>query len=156
QTGLWLTWQLNPESAAYNMSGVLAISGDLNKTALTRSVEALIARHDVLNTLFVLDGDVVKQHVQTHCDIDLACFSLATVAEAEAKATALSQQAFTLDSERPIRVSIIDLPEQQYHVVVSIHHIVADGWSLNIFIEELIALYVGFVEGEAPSLAELP
>jgi amino acid adenylation domain-containing protein/non-ribosomal peptide synthase protein (TIGR01720 family) len=161
QRSLWLTWQLNPESSAYNMSGVLKVEGKLNKQALQQSINALVTRHETLRTLFVLteEGEPVQQ-VKQDVNISLAEHDLTAVQQPDVKAIDLSNefasQAFQLDQEPPFRASLLCFPDDSYHLLVSIHHIAADGWSLQIFIDELIALYTEAVTGTSAALAELP
>ena len=161
QRSLWLTWQLNPESSAYNMSGILKIKGKLDKKALQQGINALVKRHETLRTLFVLTeaGEPIQQ-IKQDVNISLAEYDLTQDLLSSDKALDLSNefasQAFQLDQEPPFRASLLCLPDDSYHFLVSIHHIAADGWSLQIFIDELIALYTEAVTGTSAALAELP
>jgi amino acid adenylation domain-containing protein/non-ribosomal peptide synthase protein (TIGR01720 family) len=161
QRSLWLTWQLNPQSSAYNMSGILKIKGKLDKQALQQGINALVARHETLRTLFVLtEANEPIQQIKQDVNISLAEHDLTAVQQTDIKAIDLSNefasQAFQLDQEPPFRASLLCLPDDIYHLLVSIHHIAADGWSLKIFIDELIALYTQAVTGTSAALAELP
>ena len=149
QHGLWLTWQLQPDSAAYNLAGVLDLRGALDADALEDALCDLVARHAALRTIFPLcDGAAVQQVLE----IDEARPMLLRTdlrrqpaeKRAQAAVTALQRfhaQAFQLDSETPLRAMLVQLEPDHFRLGLCLHHIAADGWSLEIVLEELRIAY---------------
>ncbi|MET3431180.1 amino acid adenylation domain-containing protein/non-ribosomal peptide synthase protein (TIGR01720 family) [Herbaspirillum seropedicae] len=159
QQGLWLTWQLQPDSAAYNLAGVLDLRGELQVEALEDALCDLAARHAALRTIFPLRDGVPVQQV---LDIDEARPMLLRSdlrrqpadKRAQAAASALQRfhaQAFRLDSETPLRAMLVQLEPHHFRLGLCIHHIAADGWSLGIILDELTAAYEARCAGAAPS-----
>ncbi|TDF82583.1 non-ribosomal peptide synthetase [Pseudomonas sp. H9] len=155
QQRLWFIWQLEPQATAYNLTGAFRLRGRLDRAALEQTLAALLARHEVLRTTFVLAGDSVQQVIHAH----MAC-PLAQVAADEAglhDAIALAAQTpFDLEHGPLMRARLIRLGEQDHVLVLTLHHIVTDGASLPILIEEFTRHYAAFASGQAPQLEALP
>ncbi|WP_296268632.1 non-ribosomal peptide synthase/polyketide synthase [Pseudomonas sp. UBA6562] len=156
QNRLWLLWQLEPESAAYNVPAGLSLRGELDAEAVQRAFQALVARHESLRTLFSeVDGQALQQ-VHPERPLMLTHLDLQGLSEAEVAAhrEAEAQQPFDLRQGPLLRVTLARLDEEQHQLWVTLHHIVADGWSLNILLDEFARLYAA--PGSAGQLPALP
>jgi amino acid adenylation domain-containing protein/non-ribosomal peptide synthase protein (TIGR01720 family) len=151
----WFLWQLNPESCAYHVPGALRLSGRLDKAALQRSFDSLLARHESLRTRLHLQGERMTQEV-------LATASLVIdeqrVDEAQLKARveAEIERPFDLAQGPLLRVSLLCLGEEEHVLVLVQHHIVSDGWSMQVMVQELMQLYAAYSQGQELQLPALP
>jgi amino acid adenylation domain-containing protein len=162
QQRLWFLDQLEPGSSTYNGAGAIHLSGTLRLVALERSLQEITRRHEVLRTIFLdLQGQAV-QLVRESINLTLPIVDLRALpqeqrtARADELAAAEARRPFDLARGPLVRTRLLRLDEQEYVVLVTMHHIVADGWSLGIFMRELVALYKSFSEGRPLSLPELP
>jgi amino acid adenylation domain-containing protein/non-ribosomal peptide synthase protein (TIGR01720 family) len=162
QRGLWLTWQLEPESPAYNLPGQLRLHGALDAAALAAGLAALVARHEMLRTLIVPgpDGQPLHQLLPASGAFELPCEELpAGTGQDTALRQALrdfARQPFALDAERPFRARLLRLGPRDHVLALCMHHIAGDGWSLRILVDELCRLYEAGVRGVDAGLAPLP
>ncbi len=163
QRRMWFLWQLDPQGAAYNLPLAVRLLGTLDLAALQQAFDALLARHETLRTRFVADGDDVRQQVDAvaaplqlrqdalaELDEDARQAAIETIAEAEALAP------FDLASGPLLRVRLLQLAEQEHVLLLTLHHIVADGWSMNVLIDEFLRLYDAAVAGTDADLQPLP
>ncbi|PMZ90106.1 MULTISPECIES: non-ribosomal peptide synthetase [unclassified Pseudomonas] len=155
QNRLWLLWQLEPQSAAYNIPAGLHLRGELDVAALQASFQALVARHESLRTLFdEVDGQAVQRILPSQAftlrHLELEGQSPAEVA---ARREDEAQQPFDLRQGPLLRVTLARLDDEEHQLWVTLHHIVADGWSLNILLDEFARLYAA--QGQAVQLPEL-
>ncbi|AIR91418.1 non-ribosomal peptide synthase/polyketide synthase [Pseudomonas cremoricolorata] len=143
QNRLWLLWQLQPESAAYNIPAGLSLRGELDVAAVQAAFQMLVARHEALRTRFSeVDGQAL-QHIQPAQPFsvqqrdcrELAPQQVLALREEEA------QQPFDLRQGPLLRVTLVRLDDELHQLWVTLHHIVADGWSLNILLDEFARLY---------------
>ncbi|MCE1116999.1 MULTISPECIES: non-ribosomal peptide synthetase [Pseudomonas] len=155
QNRLWLLWQLEPASAAYNIPAGLHLRGELDQAALQASFQALVARHESLRTLFdEVDGQAVQRILPSlafslqHCDLEGL-----EPAEVAARREDEAQRPFDLRQGPLLRVTLARLDDEEHQLWVTLHHIVADGWSLNILLDEFARLYAA--QGQV-ALPELP
>ncbi|MFO2465904.1 amino acid adenylation domain-containing protein [Pseudomonas sp. 15FMM2] len=159
QERLWFLWQLEPESTAYNMSSVLRLQGSLDVPALESAFNALIARHEPLRTTFAEDAGRVVQRIaeQVSLSIELQDVSARSLSEEALRAliSGATQQAFDLTCGPLLRVKLLRLRPDEHVLVLVQHHIVSDGWSMQIMVEELIQLYAGFQHGKPATLPPL-
>ncbi|WDG77011.1 amino acid adenylation domain-containing protein [Pseudomonas chlororaphis] len=151
----WFLWQLEPESAAYHVPGALRLSGRLDKAALQRSFDSLVARHESLRTQLHLEGEHRSQVVLPQARIDIG---EAQVDEARLKARVEEEIARPFDLERGplLRVSLLALSEEEHVLVLVQHHIVSDGWSMQVMVQELMQLYAAYSQGQDCQLPALP
>ncbi|CAM3286845.1 Amino acid adenylation domain-containing protein [Corallococcus soli] len=163
QQRLWFIDQLEPGSSLYNMPFALTLLGALDEAALRGSLDALVARHEALRTTFRVDGVQPVQHIRDAAPVPLERVDLTgwesaeeRQREAERLATAESQRPFDLEHGPVIRALLLKLDAQEHVLVLHLHHIVSDGWSLGVLARELTALYEALHEGRAPVLPELP
>ncbi|MEG1039167.1 MAG: amino acid adenylation domain-containing protein [Pseudomonas sp.] len=155
QQRLWFIWQLEPQASAYNLTGAFRLRGALDRAALEHTLAALLARHEVLRTTFRLDGDSVQQviHARMACPLVQVDADPAGLQDAIAVA---AQAPFDLEHGPLLRARLIRLGEQEHVLVLTLHHIVTDGASLPILIEEFTRHYAAFASGQAPQFAALP
>uniref|UniRef100_UPI0032DE5164 condensation domain-containing protein n=1 Tax=Azotobacter salinestris TaxID=69964 RepID=UPI0032DE5164 len=159
----WFLWKLDPASAAYHLSGGLKFVGRLDIPALHASLEALVARHESLRTLF-REGDdgVAEQFIQPVSDIELPCIDLADLAAGvrEARIAGEVQRIcaapFDLAHGPLLRVALLRTGADEHLLLVVMHHIVSDGWSTQIILDELAVRYRAYLQGMVPRLADLP
>ncbi|WP_343054752.1 amino acid adenylation domain-containing protein [Pseudomonas gingeri] len=155
----WFLWQWAPQSAAYNIAVALRLQGELDVTALQGSLQALVARHETLRTVFT---QVEQQPLQVV--LPAGPFSLAVEAlspgdrdtQIQAFVQNHSQAPFDLRSGPLMRAALLQVAAEEQVLVLTLHHIVADGWSLQVMIEELMQLYLGLSQGRAVDLPALP
>ncbi|QNK68494.1 non-ribosomal peptide synthetase [Variovorax sp. PAMC26660] len=159
----WFLWQLEPGSSAYHISGGLRLEGRLDVDALKDSFEALVARHESLRTVFSVNAEgEVEQRVQAHVALDIPVIDLTHLADSgrEARAREEAQRVgdapFDLTVGPLLRVVLIRLGAEAHMLAVVMHHIVSDGWSMRIVVDELVAGYQARVQGRAPVRDALP
>ncbi|MBI6899467.1 non-ribosomal peptide synthetase, partial [Pseudomonas putida] len=158
----WFLWQLDPHSAAYNIPAALRLKGALDIEALQRSFDSLVARHETLRTTFRQEGDGAVQIVHPPMPLALTVepFAVADPANLEAavraRVEAEVQQPFDLQQGPLLRVRLLVLGPEEHVLILTVHHIVSDGWSTPILVDELIRLYQGLRLGSPVALAELP
>ena len=158
QQRLWFMNQLDPEGSTYNMPGSFRLVGELDIEALRRSLEAIIARHEVPRTRFpVVDGEAV-QVIEPPFELEMPLIDLSDLAEAERAsetrklAREEAKTTFDLSTGPLIRVKLIREEKDNHIILLTLHHIVADAWSIGIFVREFMSLYRAYQEGEAITL----
>ncbi|MBB6286057.1 MULTISPECIES: non-ribosomal peptide synthetase [unclassified Pseudomonas] len=161
QNRLWITWQLDPQSSAYNIPGALRLRGELDEDALRSSFQYLIQRHEALRTRFYERDGQAFQRVYAHSDFDLQIIDLSDLpaAEREARAQQIREDEartqFDLEKGPLLWVTLVRLDDEDHQLLVTLHHIIADGWSLNILIDEFSRLYAAARQGQALTLPSL-
>ncbi|WP_107666521.1 non-ribosomal peptide synthetase [Cyanothece sp. BG0011] len=162
QTRLWFLTQLDPDSCAYNLPGGLKLTGKLNFQALEDSIHEIVQRHEVLRTSFTeIEGEpqarVIPEVTLTIPIIDLRGQSPeATATEVERISREEEETPFNLAKSPLIRLKLLRLTENEYILLLNLHHIVSDAWSKGVFIEELRQLYHAFSQGKPSPLPVLP
>ncbi len=162
QEQLWLLDQLAPGMAAYNIPKAFRLYGPLDVTSLTQSLQEIIRRHEALRTTFTAEDGRPLQIIASTLPLTLSTVDLRGLpaAEREAKAQRLAieeaQQPFNLQRGPLLRVTILQLGEQDHILLLTMHHIVSDGWSMGVLFRELAALYKAFSSGHPSPLPELP
>ncbi|AVO54973.1 non-ribosomal peptide synthetase [Ectopseudomonas mendocina] len=154
----WFLWQLEPGSAAYHIPAALRLRGELDIEALKRSFAALVERHEGLRTTFRQEGDETQQVVHDHLPLEIREQSLGAVDEA-ALMTRIEEEVrvpFDLEHGPLLRVKLLRLAPDDHVLVLTMHHIVSDGWSTPIMVAELMQLYAGYREGRRVELEPLP
>ncbi|MEH2215454.1 amino acid adenylation domain-containing protein [Nostoc sp.] len=161
QQRLWFLNQMEPDNPFYNISRAVLLKGLLNVAALEQSINEIVRRHEVLRTSFTdVDGRAVQQ-IASALNIKLPIIDLGKLSpeeqEVEVRQLASSQarQAFNLTEDALLRTSLLRLDEEEYVLVFTIHHIVADGWSAGVIVREVAALYESFSSGKPSSLPDL-
>ncbi len=162
QQGLWVLNQLMPGTSLYHTPVAVRLTGVLNVTALKNALNSIVSRHDALRTIFKTVEGTPSQIVVPEASLELPLVDVSGEPEAEREAAVhrrLQHEArrpFDLSQGPLIRSLLVRLNEQKHILLVTMHHIVTDGWSVGVFQRELSELYRGFVAGEPASLPELP
>ncbi|MBW4546344.1 MAG: amino acid adenylation domain-containing protein [Symplocastrum torsivum CPER-KK1] len=162
QARLWFLAQLEPDSPAYNIPAAFRLTGLLNVTALSQSLNEIVQRHEVLRTSFPSVDGQPKQVISPDTALTLPVIDLRELppdqglSEAQLLTAEEAQQPFNLSTGPLFRVKLLRLEEAEHMLLVTMHHIVYDGWSYDIFLRELAALYDAFSSGKPSPLPELP
>ena len=162
QEGLWFLQQLDPESVAYNMYVILRVRKLLDVEALKRSLNALVQRHDALRTTFGTQEGKLVQLIAPVPTLALPVLDLQHLpahegeAEAQRLASMEARRPFDLTQGPLLRTTLVRLAPEESLLLLTVHHIVADGWSLNVLLPELCSLYEAFTSGQPSPLPDLP
>ncbi|NQE34947.1 non-ribosomal peptide synthetase [Microcoleus asticus] len=162
QQRLWLLQQIDRTNSSYNEHGAIQLKGSLNIPALERSLNEIIERHESLRTTFkMMEGQPV-QIISPSLTIKLPIINLSDLSRAEQTkqiqqlAIEQSQSPFDLDRGPLLRWMLLQIGEQDYVLLVTMHHIIYDGWSYGVLMRELAALYEAFFNSKSSPLSELP
>ncbi len=160
QLGVWLTEQVMGVSAANNLCVGLRLSGALDTAALELGLRIVVGRHEILRTTFdVISGRPV-QVVHRESPQVLTAMDLRDAPEPERAAYAVARRVaytpFDLKRGPVLRVSLLQLSAEQHILFCTLHHIVADGWSLGLFVKEMVDCYTALCERRRPALKRLP
>lgn len=161
QRRLWFLDRLEPNNPAYLISSGLRLKGRLERGILGRALDDVIARHEVLRTsITAIDGNPT-QVVHPPMGLGLAEFDLTDLPD-DVKWRATRQHArdaaaqpFDLETAPLVRGRLLKLAEDDHVLLITMHHIVSDGWSVGIFARDLSAFYKAAVEGRPPQLPDL-
>ncbi|MEO1521594.1 MAG: amino acid adenylation domain-containing protein, partial [Cyanobacteria bacterium J06633_2] len=162
QQRLWFFEQLEGQSATYNIPQALQLSGPLNVSALEQALGEIVRRHESLRTTFQVIDDEPVQVIAPNSPISLPVIDLQSVPDSDRPvqvqqlANELASTPFDISQDLPIRTNLLKLAPESHMLVIVMHHIVSDGWSMGIFTQELSTLYRDFSHGHSSSLAELP
>ncbi len=161
QQRLWFLDQLDPGNLFYNIPTAARLSGDLDVEALRHSLNEIVRRHEALRTTFASAGGKAAQVIAPSVKIELPVIDLSSLPAAEREAAAdkhaawLAQQPFDLSAGPLLRAALLRLDKNDHVAVFCVHHIVADGWSLDILMRELASLYQAYASGKEPLLPDL-
>ncbi len=162
QQRLWFLDQFEPNSPFYNIPNAVRLQGDLDITALQRTVNEIVRRHESLRTTFhVIDGKP-QQRILPALRIPIRLIDLAEIPPADQPSEAA--QASLLESQRPfdlsrgplLRVILVRLAQDDHIVLVIMHHIISDEWSIQVFTREIAAIYDALIHNRPSPLPELP
>ena len=162
QERLWFLDQLEPGTAAYNLVRAFRVTGPLNVDALASAFQAVVQRHESLRTVFENVDGSAKQIVLSGVKIEMPVVNLTDLPEGERKTEALrvaseqGKRPFDLTAGPLLRTMLLKLDRNQHLLVLAMHHIVTDGWSISILFRELTQCYEAFIENRQPELKELP
>ncbi|MGC1376637.1 MAG: amino acid adenylation domain-containing protein [Anaerolineales bacterium] len=162
QQRLWFIDQFEPGSSFYNIPGALRLVGELDETALRRTLNEIVRRHESLRTRFVAVDGAPAQVIADRLELALPVVDLThlVVAEREARAMQLAQDEaqtpFDLAAGPLVRAGLIRLDVTEHIVLFTMHHIVSDGWSIGVLVGEVAAIYAAFVQNQPVPLPELP
>ncbi|RMT82941.1 Pyoverdine sidechain peptide synthetase III, L-Thr-L-Ser component, partial [Pseudomonas savastanoi pv. nerii] len=151
----WFLWQLDPESTAYTIPAALRLSGSLDIAALEHSFSALIARHETLRTTFRQQGEQAVQIIHAPLALTLMVESVPAGQTLEACVQQEMQRPFDLEKGPLLRVRLLNLAADEHVLILTQHHIVSDGWSMPIMVDELVRLYEGYSQGREVVLTAL-
>ncbi|MCE0460111.1 non-ribosomal peptide synthetase [Pseudomonas uvaldensis] len=162
QSRLWITWQLDPTSSAYNIPGGLHLRGELDESALRASFQQLVERHESLRTRFLERDGVALQQIDPAAEFTLQRIDLSDLPadQREARAGQIREDEaiapFDLEKGPLLRVTLLCLDEDDHQLLVTMHHIIADGWSMNVLVDEFSRLYAAAIQDQVATLAPLP
>ncbi len=161
QQRLWFLDQLEPDNPLYNIPWSLRLSGSLNAVALERSIHALTERHETLRTTFATAADKPVQVIAPQLRVPLSIVDLSQrsvdeqPAEVERFIQSEAKRPFDLKNGPLLRAKLLRLAEQDHVLLLNIHHIISDRWSMGVLSKELASLYAAEVEGKPASLPGL-
>ena len=162
QQRLWFLDQLEPDSAVYNIPDTHSFNGPLNLQALERSLSEIVRRHEILRTTFhSIDGEPVQVIAEAQPQqLEVIDLSELPQAEREAKAERMANeetmQPFDLTRGPLFRFRLVRLAPEQHILLLTMHHIISDGWSLGVLGRELAALYQTYSTGSTGQSSPLP
>ncbi len=155
QERLWFLQRLDPESAAYNLQANLPLAGPLDRGALERALTEACRRHEILRTRFPeIEGRPVQEVGAPEAAALAVTEGIVSTDEARRLATADVQTPFDLAARPPLRFRLVATAPERHDLIVTQHHILTDGWSIALLLEEIARLYRSFAGGAPPSLAE--
>jgi amino acid adenylation domain-containing protein len=161
QKRLWVISQFGNASASYNMSGVYVFEGSLNTVALVNALNTLIVRHESLRTVFMEDDQGVRQYIlparEAVCPMTRQDLRNETdpVNKARELVTAAATEIFDLAIGPLVRTGLYQVAGNRWVFTYAMHHIISDGWSMNVLISELLKMYHAFTNGTANPLMPL-
>ncbi|MFN6465769.1 MAG: non-ribosomal peptide synthetase [Nostoc sp. DedVER02] len=162
QQRLWVLAQLEPDNPFYNMFKAVRLNGRIDIEVLERSLNEIIRRHEILRTTFSAVEGTPVQIIAPHATMKLSVVNLQYLSGREQSeqlqllATQDQLQPFDLTKGLLLRVTLVQLKSESYALLLTMHHIIGDGWSMGVFIKELSSLYQGFLVGDSSSLPQLP
>ena len=162
QQRLWFLHELDPTITAYNISAVFRVEGPLNVVVLEKALNEIVARHEILRTIFpILEGSPV-QKLSPNLKLRVDIVDLGNLPEAarESRLRELSleeaRQAFDLHKGPLLRAKILRFSDRVHFLLINVDHAVLDGWSISILFKELATLYEAFAENHVSPLPPLP
>ena len=162
QQRLWFLNQLVPNNPFYNVSTALYLTGSLSLRALEQTFNEIVQRHESLRTTFaMLEGEIV-QIIAPMLAVSLPTIDLQNLSPTQQQTTALqlaieaAQRPFDLATGPLFKVTVLKQSDTEHILLLNLHHIVADGWSMGVLIRELGTLYTAFVNNGRSPLAALP
>ncbi|MGH8672245.1 MAG: non-ribosomal peptide synthetase, partial [Burkholderiales bacterium] len=156
QQRLWFLDQFELGGALYNVVHAWRLQGKLEVQALQNAVDTLVARHEALRTTFVSRNGVVSQVIAQTLSIPVQRVEGVEQARVEALLNEVAQRPFDLQAGPLLRVTLFHIDINHHTLLLVMHHIVSDGWSMGVLFRELSAFYEAFVAGSPPRLPDLP
>ncbi|ELP56284.1 tubC protein [Microcystis aeruginosa TAIHU98] len=159
QERLWFVNQLEGESGAYTIDFTMRLLGNLNVKALEQAFQAIVQRHEPLRTQFKLKDNKPIQVIAPNVTFTLPVVNLQNLSHPESQVKHLlvesASEPFDLESGSVLRVKLWQLKTDEYVLLLAIHHIAADGWSIGVLIDELSVYYRSFCTGTKADLPDL-
>ncbi|HEX6047549.1 MAG TPA: condensation domain-containing protein, partial [Pyrinomonadaceae bacterium] len=162
QQRLWFLDQLEPGSPLYNISAAVRLTGRLDIPALQLAIQEVVTRHESLRTIFIEIHGKPMQVVLDYMTVKMPVIDLTGLdqADCDARVAELTederQATFDLTDGPMLRVNLLRLGAESHKLLITLHHIVSDGWSTGILIREISLVYKSLVNGTAAALPELP
>ncbi|PYP88079.1 MAG: non-ribosomal peptide synthetase [Blastocatellia bacterium AA13] len=161
QQRLWFLDQLEPDNPFYNISGAIQLNGALNVEALERSLSEVVRRHEPLRTSFIAVNGEPLQRIEQPWPVALEATDLSGASDCERNECVNrlvaedAQQPFKLDGGRLFRARVLRVGDDAHILLLTLHHIISDGLSLNVLIGEIAEIYRALIENRAPALPDL-
>ncbi|MEH2154008.1 amino acid adenylation domain-containing protein [Nostoc sp.] len=164
QLEFWILAQLHPGIPVYNIPLAYRLTGLLNVTALAQSLVEIVRRHETLRTTFAIADRQVVQKIAQQPVLPFSVVDLRKLSESKTERKALAQKfvneeknrPFDLEKEPLLRIKLLRLSDAEHLLIITIHHLVCDGWSVSVFLHELTKLYAAFCHGQPSPLPDLP
>ncbi|MBW4417923.1 MAG: amino acid adenylation domain-containing protein [Myxacorys californica WJT36-NPBG1] len=162
QQRLWFLEQLVPGNAFYNIPTAMRLTGALNIVAVEQSFNEIVRRHETLRTRFRMQDAHPVQVIAPDIALSLPVVDLRSLrledqfAQVQTLAIAESQQPFDLAQAPLLRVKLLQLDQAEFVLLLTLHHIISDGWSIGVLVRELGTLYTAFANEQPSPLADLP
>ena len=162
QQRLWFLNQLVQGDVSYNIPGAVRIKGELKVRALERSLGEIVRRHESLRTRFLAVEGEPRQVIDEAGDVKLALVDLRGLEESEWEAEVRRRgleealTAFDLSTGPLLRMQLLSREDQEHVLLLTMHHIVSDGWSMGVLVREVTELYEAYSQEKEPRLLELP
>lgn len=164
QLEFWILAQLHPGIPVYNIPLAYRLTGLLNVTALAQSLVEIVRRHETLRTTFAIADRQVVQKIAQQPILPFSAVDLRKLSASKTERKALAQrlvteeknQPFDLEQEPLLRIKLLRLSDAEHLLIIIIHHLVCDGWSVDVFLQELTKLYAAFCHGQPSPLPDLP
>ncbi|GAC02285.1 putative non-ribosomal peptide synthetase [Gordonia namibiensis NBRC 108229] len=157
QRRMWLLDQITPGTALYNLPFAVQVDGPLDAHALRTAVTGVLDRHEVLRTIYPADAGIPRQHVlpteealQT-AEIDLSGVNAEVISRVEDHIAEVANRGFDLAGRIPFRVAVFHTAPASYVIVIVVHHIAADGWSMGPLVADLLDNYLAAAAGTTPT-----
>jgi amino acid adenylation domain-containing protein len=161
QRRLWFLQQLEPDASAYNVPAAVRLNGRLDASALSRTLDEVVRRHEALRTTFASEGGEPVQVIHPPAPVELPVTDLTHLPEDEREAEALrlageeARSPFDLARGPLLRARLLRLSDEEHVALFTMHHIICDGWSAGVLVREVAALYGAYAEGRESPLEEL-
>lgn len=161
QERMWFRHLLVPDDAAHNLAGSLRLRGQVSTRALNDAFSEIVRRHESLRTNFIVQDGEPLQQIHPPFPFQLELVDLTSLPRSEGLEECLrlyhreTVRSFDLERERLLRASLLQLTPDESLLLLTVHHIVADGWSIGLLLGELAELYTAGVLGRAPAVAPL-
>jgi amino acid adenylation domain-containing protein len=162
QQRLWFVEQLQPDTPRYNIPAAVRMTGSLHVRAMEQSLNEIVRRHEALRTTFATVGERPAQRIIPTLTLPLPVVDLEALtetdreAEVQRRAREEAQRPFDLAQGPLLRAILLHLADDDYVFLLTMHHIISDGWSLGVFMRELAALYAVYASGKPSVLPPLP
>jgi acyl carrier protein len=161
QRRLWFMWQMEPNATFFNIPLGLRLQGTLRLELLERSLQEIVSRHEVLRTTFFLRENEPELIIAPTLNVPIEIENLQTIPTSEQEntlqhlATARARQPFDLEHGPLLRATVFMLDQDTSVLLITIHHLISDGWSLSILLRELMELYGSFLADQSSPLEPL-
>ncbi len=162
QQRLWFISQMEPDNPVYNIPMAMGLEGKLDLDALQKSVNRIITRHETLRSRFRHEGGKPVQIIDAIDVIDMPVIDMSHIAPADRDLESqrfineAAFQPFDLTRDYPLRVQLMRFSTDHHILLITMHHIASDGWSLGILFNELTVLYEAYARGGSTTLSPLP
>ena len=167
QKRLWFLYQFEPDNPFYNVPFALHLQGTLDNSALQQTLQTVVQRHEILRTTFAETNEKLigtaqaQQIIHPKSDITLQLIDLSPQgdrawAAVEPLARAEAQQTFDLHQGPLLRATLLRISDQEFVLLVTLHHIISDVWSTGVLVREMVTLYSAFSQGKPNPLPPLP
>ncbi|RMR60526.1 non-ribosomal peptide synthetase [Pseudomonas cichorii] len=161
QQRMWFLWQLDPESSAYNLPMSVCLNGSLDVAVLEQAFSALVERHESLRTTFGQEGERAFQRVAEPAPVTIELLDLSTLpleqrwSKAHREMARQAEQSFDLEKGPLFSIRLLRLQEQEHVLLLNLHHMITDGWSMNVLIDEWLRGYDALMAGKPLQLNPL-